>query len=135
MGEWWGEDGGKRYLLHRRAHFKSTLYVGQNQFLRLHVRCESCLTIGCGGCSTYNGTDSVQFYQKLTMGKLSVASFGSPNFHKLGLRQFKDDSNNEGSGGALHCWRRYIKILLSFSIYIIALNYCLPLEICWVDTF
>jgi len=81
------------------------------------------------------GLTASEFYQKLTMGKLSVASFGSPNFHKLGLRQFKDDSNNEGSGGALHCWRRYIKILLSFSIYIIALNYCLPLEICWVDTF
>ena len=76
-----------------------------------------------------------EFYQKLTMGKLSVASFGSPNFHKLGLRQLKDDSSNEGSGKPLHCWRRYIKILLSFATIIIVISHCLPLEIIWDDAF
>lgn len=76
-----------------------------------------------------------EFYQKLTMGKLSVASFGSPNFHKLGLRQLKDDLNNEGSGRPFHCWRRYIKILLSFATVVFIISHCLPLEVIWDDAF
>ena len=78
-----------------------------------------------------------EFYQKLTMSKLSVASFRSPNFHKLGLRRLKDDSNNEDLKRPLRCWREYIKILLSFVITVIVICYfpTNSFELYWDEAF